>query len=369
MTKKVLHVYKTFFPETIGGVEQSIYNMCKGVKRHGIESKVVCVAKTTTGKEIIDGIEVTKYPYDISISSCPFSSKLFLNFKKEIERADIIHYHYPWPFGDLLSFLVPKNKKQIVTYHSDIVKQKLLKTLYYPLEQRFLSKVDSIIVTSPNYIEVSKNLKKFRDKAKTLPLSINRGNYPDTNIIKAKEIRKKFGSNFILFIGQLRYYKGLHLLIEAMKELPNNLVIIGTGKEEAKLKKLCKKHNISNVYFLGRVSEEEKVNYLYACYCLALTSHLKSEAFGVSLLEGAAFGKPLLSCKIGTGSEYVNQHMETGLLVKPTVKEIRDAILYFINNPKLAEEMGCNAKKRMEKLFASDIVNYRLSCIYKELLK
>ncbi len=368
MPLKILHIYKAFFPETTGGVEHSIYNMCKGMQKYGIESKILCVAKKDIGRTTFDGIEVFKYPYDISIAACPFSSKLLFAFRRESKWADIIHFHYPWPFGDLLSIIAPKSKKQIVTYHSDIVKQKILKVLYHPLEQYFLSQIDQIIVTSPNYIKASNNLRKFKHKVSMLPLSINKSNYPNPELKRASEIQKKFGKNFILFIGQLRYYKGLHLLIEAIKGLNTNLVIIGKGKEELKLKKLCKELNIQNVFFLGKLSEQEKVNYLYSCYCLTLPSHLKSEAFGISLLEGSIFAKPLLSCKIGTGSEYINSHMNTGLVVEPTAHEIRKALIYLLSNKEIAQQMGINAKKRANSLFTSDTINYKLSLTYRNLL-
>lgn len=355
MNKKVIHVYKTFFPETKGGGEQVIYFLCKDLAKHNIESKVLCLTgdkyKSVTK---FDGIEVIRYPYTTNFASCPLSISLLKNFRKEIAWADIIHYHYPWPFGDLLSLLAPKNKKQIVTYHSDIIKQKILKKFYYPLEQYFLSKVDKIIATSPNYVSTSENLKKFQYKTEVVTLGINPKLYSKPNAKQCSIIKNKFGDNFILFIGQLRYYKGLHLLITAMKDIKANLVIIGQGTEELKLKNLCKQEGIDNVHFLGQLQDEEKVNYLNSCYALALTSHLRSEAFGIALLEGAMFAKPLISCRIGTGTEYININNETGFTVPTESGHIKDAIVALLKNPDLAKKMGQNAKKRFDKLFTSE---------------
>ena len=364
MPKKVLHVYKTFFPETMGGVEQVISNICRGVKRHNVESKVLCLAKSTGDTLAINGVTVVRYKYDFTIASNPISMKLLFAFKKEAAWADIIHYHYPWPFGDLLSLLVPKGKKQIVTYHSDIVRQKFLKTLYYPLEQLFLSRMDKIIATSPNYLSLSKNLKKFQNKTVVIPLAIDESSYPQLNNKRYKNIRETHGQKFMLFIGQLRYYKGLHLLIEAMKGLKIRLVIIGDGPEKYKLFSLCKTQNIHNVDFIGGVTEEDKINYLHACYALILPSHLKSEAFGVALLEGAMCGKPLISCQIGTGVEYVNKHLSTGLVVAPSANKIKKAILYLINNPKKAYLMGEEARHRFENIFSHNKIFKAWSQLY-----
>jgi len=364
---KVLHVYKSFFPETIGGVEQYISGLCSGTKKYGIESRVLCLG-STNNQYSYNGILVKRVKYDLDIASCPLSLRLLLSFRKESKWADIIHYHYPWPFGDFLSLFVPKNKKQIVTYHSDIVKQKLLRILYYPLEQYFLSKVDKIIATSPNYIDISRNLKKFAAKSDVIPISIDHTKFLHKDIEASNKIRKKFGDKFILFIGQLRYYKGLHLLINAMKGLESKLVIIGDGKEKAPLRHLCEENKINNVHFVNRVTDKEKVDFLHASYCFVLPSHLKSEAFGIALLEAAAAGKPLISCKIGTGTEYINQHMETGLVVPPKTEEIRNAIKYLILNPRLATAMGGRAQKRVETLFSSDRISGRLALMYKGLV-
>lgn len=356
MQKKILHVYKTFSPETRGGVEKVIHQLSQDMSKYGFESKVICL---TSGKkklvEEFENIKVIRYPSTLNFASCPISIPMLFSFRKESKWADIIHYHYPWPFGDLLSMFVPDEKKQIATYHSDIVKQRLLKRFYYPLEQCFLRKLDKIIATSPVYAQSSKNLQKFKNKVDIVDLGINPDDYPKPNRLKSNEIKKKYG-RFILFIGQLRYYKGLHLLIPAMKGLDVNLIIIGTGTEEKKLKHLCKKEKIYNVYFLGQLEEEDKVNFLDSCYAFALTSHLRSEAFGISLLEACIFSKPIISCQIGTGTEYINQNGETGFVVYPDVKSIRSSIVKLLCEPDIAKKMGKAARKRFETKFTSEIM-------------
>jgi len=359
-----MHVYKTFFPETKGGGEQVIYTICKGLRKHGVESKVICLTKDREkSTSYFQDIEVVRYPYTINLASCPVSIELLYNFRREIEWADIIYYHYPWPFADFLSLLAPKDKIQIVTYHSDIVKQKLLKVVYYPLEQWFLGKVNRIIATSPNYINLSCNLQKFREKTTIIPIGIDPKLYPAPDENECKKIQKKFGK-FILFVGQLRYYKGLHLLIKAAKDLDTNIVLIGKGKEELRLKQIAKSEMVKNIYFLGSLENDAKVNYLKSCYALILPSHLKSEAFGISLLEGAMFAKPLISCKIGTGVEFINQHMQTGLVTKPTSEDIRDAITKLLKDESLAKKLGNNAKLRFKKMFTAQSM---IKDIWKEI--
>ena len=212
------------------------------------------------------------------------------------------------------------------------------------------------------------SLKKFKQKVTVIPHGINEKHYQKPDIDKCSQIQQKYGNNFTLFVGQLRYYKGLHLLLEAVKDLPTNLLILGKGKEEQKLKELCKKLDLQNVYFLGQLDDGEKVNYINACYALVLPSHLQSEAYGLSLIEGAMFSKPLLSCKIGSGTDYINIDSLTGIVAEPNVESIKKGLALLLSNREMAETMGKNARKRFEKMFTSDIMSKKMADLIKSLV-
>lgn len=362
MSIKVLHVYKTFFPETMGGGEQVIFQLCKNTN---IESRVLCLTK---GKEKVienyKGIKVIRYPQTFDYASCPISIQALINFRKESSWADIIHYHYPWPFGDILNLFAVK-KKSVLTYHSDIVKQKLLRFLYYPLEQWFLSKIDKVIATSPNYAITSPNLIRYKSKVEVIPIGIDSINYSKPNLNNCKLLKKKFGDKFFLFIGQLRYYKGLHTLLEAMTGTNHQLVISGMGTEYNNLKK----KKLKNVHFLGQIDDKQKTDLLNSCLCLILPSHLRSEAFGIALIEGAMFAKPLISCEIGTGTSYINKDLETGFVIPPNSPiDLKRAMSELVENSKLAKKMGKAALERYKKLFTLKIMETKTTNLYKSLL-
>ena len=86
------------------------------------------------------------------------------------------------------------------------------------------------------------------------------------------------------------------------------------------------------------------------------------------MLEAAAFGKPMISCEIGTGTSYVNIANETGLVVLPaSANELREAMEFLLDNPEKAEELGRNAKKRAEALFTADRQARAYSRLYDKL--
>lgn len=371
MSIKVIHIYKTFLPETQGGVEQYISNVCSSLKKYNIESRILCTSKTNRNRSsyFYKNVEVITYPETFNVCSCPVSIKYLLNFYKEIKWADIIYYHYPWPFADILPLISSIKIPQISTYHSDIVKQKLLKTILKPIDNAFLSKMDKIISTSFQYASSSENLKKFSKKVEVVPICLDENLYPKSENSECNKIKKEFGNDFFLFIGQLRYYKGLHLLLEAMKSLKTNLIIIGTGPLEKKIRTIIRKKAIKNIHLIGSVDDQTKVNYINSCYSLVLPSHLRSEAFGISLLEGCMMGKPLISCKIGTGTEYINKDNYNGFVALPNAKSLSECMKKLHHDPKLALNMGENSRKRFEKHFSIDILGTKLKTIIYSLVK
>ena len=146
-------------------------------------------------------------------------------------------------------------------------------------------------------------------------------------------------------------------------------MIVGAGPEEAALKAQAVRLGLTNVVFVGAVGEEDKVALLTLCYALSFPSHLRSEAFGISLLEGAMYGKPLISCEIGSGTTYINIDGETGLVTPPgDVQALRAAMRTLWDNPKMAREMGARAAARFEATFTAEKMAASYAALYSELV-
>jgi rhamnosyl/mannosyltransferase len=172
-----------------------------------------------------------------------------------------------------------------------------------------------------------------------------------------------------LFVGVLRYYKGLHLLIEANREVDYPLVIVGTGPVETELRRHAADAGLRRTRFLGALPDVDKVAPFNLSYAVVLPSHLRSEAFGISLLEGAMFGKPMISSEIGTGTSYINSHQETGLVVPPgDPRAPREAMRYLCNNPTRAAEMGRKAHHRYLEYFTAGQMVDRYADLYCEVI-
>ncbi|WP_347290667.1 glycosyltransferase [Kluyvera georgiana] len=369
---KVLHCYKTYYPDTFGGIEQVIYQLSEGSLNHGIESTVFTLSrKAAILDDKIANHSIYRVKKDFEIASTPFSFSAISKFKKIANDADIIHYHFPYPFMDFMHFAANIKKPSVLTYHSDIVRQGNLLKIYSPLMYTFLDKVNAIVASSPNYVKTSCVLDKYKSKVSIIPFGLDPNFYKEQSKHSYDKWKKYFPAGFFLFVGAFRYYKGLQFLIDAAMNCSYPVVIVGTGPIEYELKEQARKKNIKNVFFVGAVNDEDKKALISLCTAVIFPSHLRSEAFGISLLEGALYSKPLISCEIGTGTTYINIDKQTGIVVKPGdsggLRNAMDTIWY---NPELAKNLGNGAFTRFNKLFTAErMVNDYVSLYRSILLK
>jgi rhamnosyl/mannosyltransferase len=368
---RVLHFFKTYLPDSVGGIEQVIFQLCESGALHGVEGKVLTLSTDPTPPVMqIAQHEVHRARLDIQFASTGFSWSVFKQFRELAAEADVINYHFPWPFMDLVHFASSLNKPCVVTYHSDIIRQKHLLKLYRPLMNRFLHSADRIVAASPNYLHTSDVLQQFHYKTRVIPYGLNKTGYPQPDSNRTAHWRQKLGDKFFLFVGVMRYYKGLHILLDALKDLDYPTVIVGAGPMEAELHAQAAALGLRNVHFLGRLGDEDKVALLQLSYAIVFPSHLRSEAFGISLLEGAMYGKPMISSEIGTGTSYINIHNETGLVVPPSnPAAFREAMRTLWENPVLAAQMGEKAQARYQNLFTADEMGRKWAALYEELLE
>ena len=367
---RVLHFYKDYLPESMGGVEQVIRQLCAGTARMGVHSEVLTLTREKTASTIqFEGHRVRRIPVALDIASNGMALAAIGELRRLAAGCDVVHYHFPWPFADLAHFAARIGKPSVVTYHSDIVRQKLLLRLYAPLRHRFLHSVDVIVATSPNYLASSAVLARYRHKTRVITYGLDKSSYPDARADLLQHWRQRIGPRFFLFVGVLRYYKGLHILLDAMAAADYPVVIVGAGPTEQELKSRALRLGLRNVYFVGALGEDDKAALLTLCLAVVFPSHLRSEAFGISLLEGAMFGKPMVSSEIGTGTSYINIDGETGFVVPPgDAAAFGQAMRLLWDDPARAQQMGRQAAARYGSLFTSQQMAAGYTTLYYELV-
>jgi len=350
-------------------MESTLYDLCDELK-----DKVhlrVLVAHTGGGTRIDDedGVEVIR----VGSLGTIFSTSICPTMAYWIRRleADIVQIHHPNPMATISYLLSNHHGELVVLYQSDIVRQRVTYRVYAPFLTRMLERAQRIIVTSPQYLGSSPLLTRFKGKCVMIPLGIDLSRFEDQG--REREIaaiRSHYGGRIILFVGRLTQYKGVSYLLEAMREVSGRLVIIGTGDLERRLRNQAAGNGLSaKVHFLGELEERKIVPFFHASDLLVLPSITRNEAFGLVQLEAMACRKPVVSTRLETGVQYVNQHGKTGFVVPPRdPRALAEAINGLLDDEKLRTRMGTEGRRRVEKEFTKERMARETLKLYEEVL-
>ncbi|MFA9439825.1 glycosyltransferase [Uliginosibacterium sp. sgz301328] len=366
---KVLHVYRTYYPETQGGLQEAIRQICRGLTTCGVQSSVFTLAKNCEpARTMVDDSPVWRARSAVEIASCDMGSPVaMMAFRKAAREADVLNFHYPWPFGDLLATLANPGKPYVITYHSDIVRQRVVEPMYSPLRALFFRGASAIVATSPTYAMTSTFLARHREKIEIIPLCLDEQSLADPVSGAVARYVAQPDRPYFVFVGVLRYYKGLHFLIEAARQTGLQVVIAGDGPERDRL--AAQAEGLGNVRFTGYIDDGDKAALLRSARAVVFPSHLRAEAFGVTLLEGGLCARPLISTEIGTGTSYVNLHGVTGLVVPPAdPAALANAMTQLANDAELARRMGIAAQERCRDLFGIREAGARYARLYARTL-
>lgn len=371
---RVLSAYRTYFPDPPGGLQEAIRQICIATSQISVENSVFTLSSNHHPK-LIERPEANIYRERswMAPASCDIGGlSAFSTYLRLLKQTDIVHYFHPWPFADVLNILKKSDKPALLTYISDVVRQQYLGILYAPLMWHTLHQMDVIVANCPAYVETSPVLShpSIRDKVKVIPLGIDESSYPKNG---DDAVFNRIGVNinepYFLFLGVLRYYKGIHTLISAAKSLNAKVVVAGSGPEKERLKKQADNLGIKNIVFAGQVTYEEKISLIKNCIALVLPSHLRSEAYGMVLVEASMMSKPMISCEIGTGTSFVNLKDITGFVIPPESPEKLEAAMQdLLSDENLAISMGLAARCRYEKMFSGSALGVAYAKVYNEML-
>jgi rhamnosyl/mannosyltransferase len=363
MKMRIMHLYKDYFPVE-GGIENHVRWLAEAQAARGHDVSVLVTSRTAqTHIETMNGVRVIFASRLASVSSAPVSLALFSLLARE--RPDVLHLQFPYPWGELAALFFGHARKTVMTYQSDIVRQRYLRLVYAPFMERVLARMDTIIATSPNYIETSPVLSRWKEKTIAVPMGIDPSPFAATPVTRGPRLDDTFN---LLFVGALRYYKGLNYLLQALPQIPKaRLVVIGTGMMEREWKDLARQLDLTDrVEFVGEVANPDLPPYYAACDVFVLPCSERSEAFGLVQLEAMASGKPVVSCDVGTGVAFVNQDQVTGLVVQPkNPLALTNAVNRLAGDRALRELMGAAGRARVAAEFTLDRMVERIMGVYQ----
>lgn len=349
---RILQVGK-FPKEHCGGVENAVFSLSEALARDHDVEVVTSSLDAGAGESRSGRLLCRRLPTWFKFFSTPFTPALVGTLRRA-PAFDVVQVSFQNPMAVLAYLLARPQGRLVVWYHHDIVRQRFLGRLLSPVIDIMLTRASRIVATSSAYALSSPVLSRFPEKTEVIPLGVDLAPFQAPEALaQAREIRARHGRPLVLFIGRLVYYKGLPYLIEAMRDLDADLLIIGQGPWETRLRAQAQSlGSAARIEFLRVARGQSLAPYLHACDLLALPSTERTEAYGLVQLEAMACGKPVVATELGTGTSFVCQHGVTGLVVPPRdPAALRQAIGSLLADPARAQRMGREGRKRVEEHF------------------
>jgi glycosyltransferase involved in cell wall biosynthesis len=368
---RVVHIFKDYYPPTTGGIEQHMRLLCTALAARHEVTVLVPSRSRRAEQERIDGVDVIRVPEFGRYASAPLCPSAPWRLRQL--RPDLVHLHFPNPMGDLTYLLSGVRAPLVVSYHADIVKQRAYLPVYRPVIDHLFRRAARIIAASEEYAATSEFLRDYRDRTEINPYGIDTSSLALANGGRARvdQLRAQYGDRSVLFVGVLRYYKGIDVLIRAMTEVNGRALIVGRGIEGTALMALAEQLGVADrVVFLGEVPDAQLRALMHVADVFVLPSIDRCEAFGIVQLEAMACGKPVVSTDLPTGVRFVNQHEVTGLIVPPgDAHALAGALTRLLDDPALRSRMGDTGRARVTEKFDVARMVARTQAVYDDVLR
>lgn len=371
---KILQISK-FYPPDHGGIEAVARDLSAGFVRHGLDVEVLCASKSREHVDEHDtlGVRITRagsYGMWLSTSMAPALVRELVARRAE---HDVVHVHMPDPLAALAVWTARPRGKVVLHWHSDVVRQRVARHVYGPLERWLLARADAVIATSVPYAESSPRLRQMRPKVHVIPIGAPAPHPADPK--RVERLRSRHAGRRIVFaLGRMTYYKGWEVLIEAARDLPEDtLVVVGGGGKVglAKYRGQVQAAGLEQrVLFTGPLSAEDVEAWFELADVFCMPSTVRAEAFGVAALEAMARGVPVVAADIpGSGLGWVVRHERSGLKVP-----VRDpaalaaALRRLLDDAELRVRLGAGGHERWAAHFSAETMADHTVALYRRLL-
>lgn len=373
---RVLHFGKYWRQD--GGIETHVKTLCRGLAELGVEVvDLVSSMDKTASDFVVDSFRVVEAPtlgihFSTSISPSMVAAARRLHKEKPV---DVVHLHFPDPMSHLASMVLPKSIPRVISWHSDIVKQKQLLKLYRPWQYRQIMQAAAVIVPTAAHFSSSKQIPANYPLAKRhiIPYGLDYTQHTNTNAMAGttEAIRQRAQGRFVVFaLGRHVGYKGFDVLLEALQHTDAYLVLGGDGPLRGELQAQAQQLGIADrVWFSGRLSAADMAACYQACDVFCLPSVTPNEAFGLVQLEAMACGKPVICTHLNNGVNAVNPHGITGLTVPAKdARALAQAINTLKIDPALREKLGQQARSHALRNYSMLVMSDLHIQLYQDLL-
>jgi len=321
---RVAHITPVF-PPYRGGMGTVAFHQAAALAAAGAQVTVF-TPRHARARRVPDGVEVV----ELGALAARGNAACLPQILSRAGHFDVLHLHYPF-FGTaelLAARRLAIGPPLVLQYQMDVVgvhwKARVFRWHRRSALPLILRAADAIVVTSHDYAASSflaPRLAELERKLVAIPGGVDLGTF--TPAADRAAARAQFGLGdaptvgFLARLDRAHYFKGLHVLIEALSLIPEaTLVVGGDGEWRAEYEAQARARLGDRVRFVGDVADAALPAFYRAADVFALPSIDRTEAFGLVLLEGLACGTPVVASRL-PGVRTLVDEGRTGFLVEP----------------------------------------------------
>lgn len=373
---RVLHLGKYWHKD--GGIESHVKALCKGLAAAGLDVVNLVSSTTHTGSHFEhDAYMVVESPSLGIYFSTSIAPRMLVDARKlhAAKPFDLIHLHFPDPMSHLVSMALPEDIPRVITWHSDIVKQRHLLKLYRPFQLQAIHRSKAIVAATTSHFASTTQIPSSYPATQrhVIPYGMDfdwLAPTPGTRT-KANTIRQQAQGRFVVFaLGRHVAYKGFGVLIDAMQHNQAFLILGGDGPLSFELKAQAQRLGLADrMCFTGRLSSADIAAHYHACDAFCLPSVTPNEAFGIVQIEAMACGKPVICTQLSNGVNAVNPHNITGLTVPANDSiALSSAIETLCVDTTLRQRLGQKAQEHALTTYAMQTMTQMHAALYESLV-
>ena len=222
-TLRICHLGK-YYPPAPGGIESHIQTLAQAQAQLGLEVSVYCVNHEPgpTRSEHDGPVRLTRFGPWASVAKLDICPDLVRTIKRV--EADILHLQVPNPTMVLALMAARPDVPLVVSYQSDVIRQRLRRILFRPIERTVYRRVRRILTSSPTYAAGSGFLRHYAGRVECLPNGIDLQPYLEPSAHhrdEAARVRAQHGANGPIWLagGRMVYYKGF---LNALRPAPGS---------------------------------------------------------------------------------------------------------------------------------------------------
>jgi rhamnosyl/mannosyltransferase len=372
---KVLHLGK--FDGDVGGIERYLRALLGGLPADIVAINLVAndVARTDEHRQYrYLTVRAASHGIIASVAVAPSMPLLARRLHRK-HRFDIVHLHFPDPLGQLTAIMLPRSVKRVISWHSDIIKQRTALAVYRPFLDAFVRDADAIIGATPQHFSSSQQMApgKRGQLREVIPYGFDPealGWSDAARATRARLAQERGRRPRIFTVGRHVYYKGFDVLIRALRSVDAELWIGGRGPLTESFRQAARDAGVADrVRFVGFIPDAELIAYYDACDVFCMPSTERAEQFGLVQLEAMHCGKPVVATRLGTGVEYVTLDEVTGLLVEPgSERALAQALNRLLGDPALRARLGEAGRRRVAEEFSVRQMADKTVALYRRLV-